>query len=174
MKIVEYLECIQDLIENASKVPMTNKMMIDKDEMLKLIEQIYNYLPEEFKKAQWIVHEKERILKDATEQAEKIKQESYEYHRKRLKNHDLVKEAKLKTEAMLSKAERSATVIKTEATDYAGEILHNVESDVSEIKQRIIDSIKSDVNQSLNEIDSKMNDVIKKLKENQEELRGMS
>lgn len=173
MQIVKYLDTMQSLIESAGKVPMTNKVMIDKEEMLNLIESIYNYLPEEFKKAQWIVHEKEKILQDATEQAEKIKQESYEYHKKRLKNHDLVKEARLQAETMLMKADRTSKEMQTEATNYAGEILHSVESEIAKFRMEIIESIKEDVNKSLHSIDGKMDEVIEKLKDNQSELRKM-
>lgn len=174
MKVIELLDMIQILIEEAGKVPMTNKVMVDKDQMLSLIESLYNHMPEEFRTAQWITKEKERILKDATEQAEKIKQESYDYHRKRLKNHDVVKEAKLQAETIIKKADRSSKVIKTEAAEYAGEILHSLEVNIEKFKNEMLASVKENIGQSLGQIDSHMTEVVESLKENQEELRRMS
>ena len=60
--VIELLEYIQDTIETAPKVPISGKAMVDKKELLEAIDQIVNYLPDEFKKARWIVNEKDRIL----------------------------------------------------------------------------------------------------------------
>mgnify|MGYP003200775616 FL=1 len=62
VNIVELLEYLQDLIENSPKVPISGKTMVDRKEVLDVIDQIINYLPDQFKKAQWVMNERERIL----------------------------------------------------------------------------------------------------------------
>ena len=52
VNIVELLEYLQDLIENSPKVPISGKTMVDRKEVLDVIDQIINYLPDQFKKAQ--------------------------------------------------------------------------------------------------------------------------
>ncbi len=63
--VYELLEYLQDMVENSAKMPITGKTIIDKKEFNEVIEQIMNCLPDQFKKAQWIVSEKDRILADA-------------------------------------------------------------------------------------------------------------
>ena len=50
VNIVELLEYLQDLIDNSPKVPISGKTMIDRKEFMDVIDQIINYLPDEFKK----------------------------------------------------------------------------------------------------------------------------
>ena len=61
VNIIELLEYLQDTIDNASKVPISGKSMVDRKEILDIIEQIINYLPDQFKKAQWVMNERDRI-----------------------------------------------------------------------------------------------------------------
>ena len=60
--VLDLLEYIQDTITRAKSVPMSGKIMVDKKEMTEAIEQVINYLPDEFKKAKWVSIEKNRIL----------------------------------------------------------------------------------------------------------------
>ena len=62
VNIIELLEYLQDVVDNAPKVPMSGKVMLDKREILEVVDQIVNYLPDQLKKAEWIMNEKERIL----------------------------------------------------------------------------------------------------------------
>lgn len=65
VNIIELLEYLQDLVENSPKVPMSGKVMIDKREVVDVIDQIINYMPDQFKKAEWVMNERERILNEA-------------------------------------------------------------------------------------------------------------
>lgn len=65
VNIIELLEYLQDIVDNSPKVPMSGKIMLDKREILEIVDQIINYLPDQLKKAEWIMNEKERILNEA-------------------------------------------------------------------------------------------------------------
>ena len=47
MDILNLLERIEDIVEEASKVPLSNKVMIDKEEVLEVINDIRLKLPDE-------------------------------------------------------------------------------------------------------------------------------
>ena len=51
LNVMELLEYLEEILENAPKVPITGKAMIDTKEFEEVIEQIRNYLPDELKKA---------------------------------------------------------------------------------------------------------------------------
>ena len=72
LSVIELLEYLQDMVENSPKMPITGKTIIDKKEFDEVIDQIINYLPDQFKKAQWVVSEKERILEEAKKYDKKI------------------------------------------------------------------------------------------------------
>ena len=62
MEIFQLLDNLEDLIENSKKVPLSDKSMIDKDEILEVLKEIRLKLPDELKQAKWVKEERERIL----------------------------------------------------------------------------------------------------------------
>ena len=65
MEIFTLLETLEDLIENSKKVPLSEKCIIDQEEVLDLIKEIRLKLPDELKQAKWVKEERERILAEA-------------------------------------------------------------------------------------------------------------
>ena len=61
-----------------------------------------NCLPDEIKKAQWVLGEKERTLAEARKENESVKQETYEMMKKRIENHNIVKEAELRAQEIIA------------------------------------------------------------------------
>ncbi|MFR6111062.1 MAG: hypothetical protein ACLUIQ_06475 [Dialister invisus] len=59
------LEELENVIDSATEVPFSNKKMVDKDEIERLIDAINQSLPNELESARRIVADKERILLDA-------------------------------------------------------------------------------------------------------------
>ena len=91
LNVMELLEYLEEILENAPKVPITGKAMIDTKEFEEVIEQIRNYLPDELKKAKWVMGEKDRILEDAQKEYQNVKKETMEMMRQNIENHDMVK-----------------------------------------------------------------------------------
>ena len=78
LNVIELLEYLQDMVESSPKMPITGKTIIDKKEFNEVIDQIINYLPDQFKKAQWVVNEKDRILQEAQKEFDNVKKETVE------------------------------------------------------------------------------------------------
>ena len=67
VNIIELLEYLQDIVDNSPKVPMSSKVMVDKKEIIEIVDQIINYLPDQFKKAEWVMHKKLQLLHKETQ-----------------------------------------------------------------------------------------------------------
>ena len=76
MEIFTILETLEEQIENSKKVPFTNKIMVEQDEILELIKQIRLKLPEDLKQAKWVREERERILAEAGKEADDVVKEA--------------------------------------------------------------------------------------------------
>ena len=74
------LEELENVINNASEVPLTNKKLVDKDEIERLIDAINQSLPNELESARRIVADKERIMLDAEKKAEDAGEGLYRPH----------------------------------------------------------------------------------------------
>jgi vacuolar-type H+-ATPase subunit H len=171
MEVVKLLQYLQELIETSQNVPIMGKAMVDKKELLEVLEEIINYLPDEFKKAQWISQEKERILQEAKDEVEIYKEETYDMLRREIENHDIIKEASVKAEEIVSSARREAKNMRLNAKDYAHEILCDLDKELSEKGERMILSIKEQSENYLKQLDSEIFSLSATVRANIKELR---
>ena len=115
------LEELENVINNASEVPLTNKKLVDKDEIERLIDAINQSLPNELESARRIVADKERIMLDAEKKAE-----------------DTVAQAQERANEVISSANKSADELRTSSVTYATDVLKYVETNM----ENVLDSLK--------------------------------
>ena len=119
--------------------------MVNKKEALDIIDQIVNYLPDEFKKARWICEEKERILSEAIQEAERVKSENLQIFKRQIENHDITKEARLRAEGIEGQAQKNAKAMRLNARDYANGILTQLESEINDKGQEMLKGMKCEM-----------------------------
>ncbi len=173
MDVMELLEYLQEIVETASKVPITGKIVLDKKEMLDVIDQIINYLPDEFKKAQWVLNEKERILAEAREEYENVRKQTMEMLKKQVENHDITKEAQIRSQEIIASAQRDAKAIRLGARDYADEILCQLDKEIEEKSKETLENVKKDVEVFMQSLSKDMNGTCSVIRENIKELRNI-
>lgn len=173
VNVVELLEYLQDLIEKSPKVPISGKTMIDRKEMLDVIDQIINYLPDQFKKAQWITNERERILSEAKKEYDSVKKETMEMMRQNVENHDIVKEAKIRAQEIISSAQRDAKAIRLGSRDYSDEILTDLDKELEAKKVELIKALQVSFEEVASDLDKNLTGISSTIKDNIKELRDM-
>ena len=173
LNVMELLEYLEEILENAPKVPITGKAMIDTKEFEEVIEQIRNYLPDELKKAKWVMGEKDRILEDAQKEYQNVKKETMEMMRQNIENHDMVKEAKLRANEIIALAQIDAKAIRIGSREYSTEILSQLDKEIEEKKLQLIQSMQDSFEKTAKEIDEKITKSSDTIKENINELRNM-
>lgn len=173
MEVIKLLEYLQEIFETSSKVPVTGKILVDKKEVLSIVDQIINYLPDEFKKAQWVVEEKERILGEAIQESSTMKKESLDILKKQIENHDITKDAKIRAEEIIASAQRDAKSMRLGARDYADEILRQLEREINERGQNMVSNIKKQVENFVECLSDEVTSDLDTIRENIKELRGM-
>ena len=171
--ILELLEYLQEIIDNAPKVPITGKTMIDKREVDEIIDQVINYMPDQLKKAKWVVSEKDRILQDAQKEYENLKKDTFELMKKNVENHDIVKEAKIRANEIIALAQRDAKAIRLGSREYSNEILTQLDREIESKKIALIQTMQTSFEQVAKEIDESMSQAAVVIKENIAELRSM-
>ena len=87
------LEELENVIDSATEVPFSNKKMVDKDEIERLIDAINQSLPNELESARRIVADKERILLDAEKIADDTIAQAKDYIARITEVSELVKQA---------------------------------------------------------------------------------
>jgi len=128
MNIMEIIDMMEETIEKASLVPLTGKVMIDRDEMLDYIQELRLVYPDELKEAKWVKEERERILSEAENRAQTIQKNAEETQMQLIDEHEITKCAYDQANELVKSATDKAIEIKTDCDQYVDEILNDAEN----------------------------------------------
>ena len=133
MDILNLLERIEDIIEEASKFPLSNKVMIDKEEILEVINEIRLKLPDEINRASWVAKERQRILNEAQSEADELIEKVKDQQKYLIEENEITKQAQKYANQLIEEAERKANDMKVGAYNYSDEILSKLQEKIREI-----------------------------------------
>ncbi len=132
MRLVSLLDRLENIVENSSKIPITNKVMIDRDDALDIIDELRMALPEDIEKAKWIVKERDTILADAQKEGQDVVKKAQQYIQKSINNSTVIEQAKVEAKSLMDEARESSLEMKKEADVYADSVLEGLEKTLSE------------------------------------------
>lgn len=142
MKVFEILDNLQIAIENAPNVPLTNKVMIDKDEILDMIDDLRGAIPLDMEEARKIREHENRITQKAAIEARSILEDANERKARLIDTNEITKLAHDEANAIVKDATAEATRLKLKSIDYVTNMLTKTQEDL----KMLIDTI--DANKS--------------------------
>ena len=123
-RIEQLIDEIEQYIDNCKYQPLSNsKIIVNKDEIDDLLRELRQKTPEEIKRYQKIISNKEAILNDAREKAQALINEATEHTTELINEHEIMQQAYAQ-----------ANEIVTQATAQAQEIIDNATSDANAIR----------------------------------------
>ena len=127
MDIMEIIDMMEEAIEKASSVPLTGKVMVDKDELLDFLQEIRLVYPDELKEAKWLKEERQRILSEAENRAETIQKNAEETQAQLINEHEITKCAYEQANELVNEAQQNAMEIRTDTDQYVDDVLNDLE-----------------------------------------------
>ncbi|WP_373898490.1 ATPase [Haloimpatiens sp. FM7315] len=173
MDVIELLEYLQDVLDNSPKFIVPGRVVVNKNEVMDIVERIINLMPDEFKKAKWICEEKNRILGEAQQEAEILKKEKMNLLKKEIERHSVTKEAQERAETIIASAQKNAKDLRLGAIDYADFVLNDLQDQINKYGNEMLNAVHSEVEKSLNNLSKQMEDTNKTIRENIMELRNI-
>ncbi len=137
MDIMEIIDMMEETIEKASVVPLTGKVMIDKDEMLDYLQELRLVYPDELKEAKWVKEERERILNEAENRAQTIQKNAEETQMQLIDEHEITRCAYDQANELVKSATDKAIEIKTDCDQYVDEILNDAENRLEMLLRKV-------------------------------------
>lgn len=137
MEIFTLLETLEDILERSKTVPFTDKVIVDRNDILDLIKEIRLKLPDELKQAKWIKEERERIMQEAQKDADDIVKEAENRIISMIDEHEITKKAYDKKEEIIAEANERHRQMVRDTNVYADEILANVENTVKALAETL-------------------------------------
>ena len=124
------LEELDYVVMNGREVPLTNKRLVDQDEVARIIDAINSSLPNELENAKRIVADKERVMMDAQKQAETIIAQAKDYIAKITEESELVKNAQERANEIIANANQTADTMQQNALEYATDVFKYFEENM--------------------------------------------
>ncbi|HAJ74286.1 MAG TPA: ATPase, partial [Lachnospiraceae bacterium] len=154
-RIEQIIEEIEEYVEGCRYQPLsTTKIIVNKEELEELLRELRLKTPDEIKRYQRIIENRDAILSDAQAKADALLNDAEEKARKLVSETEIIKEAYAQADAtlndanqqaqdILDSAQQDANDIRTSAITYTDSLL----SSISEVMSNTI----QDVGQSYND-----------------------
>lgn len=130
MEILKYIDQLEELVDTASKFPLTGKVMVNVDEIFEIIDLIRDNLPQELRDAQYALLEKDRLLAEAQAKAERELEDARKEALALVAEHEIVRHAQAEADAILERTRQSALEVREGARSYANDILYQIENNL--------------------------------------------
>ena len=145
MDIMEIIDILEEIIEKASAVPFTRKVMVEKDEILDYLQELRLTYPDELKEAKWVKSQKDRILSEAENRAANIQKSAEETQMQLIDEHVITRCAYEQANELVKSASDQAGEIKADCDQYVEELLNDAEARLEMLLRKIRED-RSDIN----------------------------
>jgi cell division septum initiation protein DivIVA len=118
MDLIERIDELQLLIEEAKAVPLSSSAVINRDEFLELLAQLKESVPDEVRQARWMSRDRDELLARARKEAERIVTEAQEQRDRLLSRTEIVSAAHREAERITDEGKERSARMRIEAEDY--------------------------------------------------------
>jgi len=143
MDILHLIDRLEELFNESRPIPFTHNVIVDEDRMLDLIDQMRVAIPEEVKKAQQVEAQRDRILAQAQEEANRTLSLAREKSEQLIERDAIVQSAQGRAEQIVAQIEADAEMTRREADQYVIESLRTLEMEMERYLTQVRNGIQS-------------------------------
>jgi uncharacterized protein YqfA (UPF0365 family) len=130
MDIMHLIDRLEEILNESRQLPFTHNIIVDEERVFELIDQMRIVIPEEVKKAQQILAQKDRILAQAQEEANRTLAIAKEKRDQMVEREAIVQAAHARAEQILAEAKSEQEITKREADAYVLDTLRRLEMEL--------------------------------------------
>ncbi len=130
MDIQQLVDRLEELIDNSRMLPLSAYRLIEEDKLYNLIDQMRVTIPEEVKRANRVEAEKDRVLAQAHEEADRIRDLAKQEAEELVKRDAIVSSAQQRSDNILERSRRDAEALRSDADLYVIDVLTKLEEDL--------------------------------------------
>jgi hypothetical protein len=122
------LQRVAGMIAGARALPLSSSVKLDnKDEILELLREAIERLPEELRQARWMIKEREEFLAGTQRRADELVEAGRSEAQRLVQRTEILKEAQAQARRTLEEARQESQRLRLEAEDYADQKLAQFE-----------------------------------------------
>jgi hypothetical protein len=109
---------LEESIRSARNMPLSSSALVDRKEVLDLIELLKRSIPEEIARARALIRDRDDVVERARSQAERVLERAQTEREQQLSKTEIVQAASREADRMVAEAEAVSRRIKAEAESY--------------------------------------------------------
>ncbi|PWH20117.1 MAG: hypothetical protein DDG59_01240 [Anaerolineae bacterium] len=130
MDIMHLIDRLEEVLNESRQLPFTHNIIVDEERVFEIIDQMRALIPEEVKKAQQLLAQKDRILAQAQEEANRTLAIAKEKRDQMVEREAIVQAAHARAEQILAEAKLEQENTRREADAYVLETLRRLEMEL--------------------------------------------
>lgn len=143
MDILHLVDRLEELFNESRPIWFTHSVIVDEDRMLDLIDQMRVSIPEEIKKAQQLLSNRDRLLAQAQEEASRTVQLARDRADQVVDRDPIVQAAQVRAEQIIAQARAEAELTRREADDYVQTSLSNLLKELERLTSQVNNGIQT-------------------------------
>ncbi|MGB4596086.1 MAG: hypothetical protein WBI14_09300 [Anaerolineaceae bacterium] len=143
MDILQLVDRLEELFNNSKPIPLTHSVVVDENSFMDIIDQMRISVPDDIKKAQQVLAQKDRILAQAQEEANRTVSMAREKSEKMVEKSDVYQSAQAKVDQIAEQARKEAAQTQMDADRYVMETLTKLEAELNRIVSQVQNGIKT-------------------------------
>jgi F0F1-type ATP synthase membrane subunit b/b' len=143
MDILQLIDRLEELFNESKSVPFTKNVMVDEDRMLDIIDQMRIAIPEEVKKAQQLLGQRDRVLAQAQEEANRTIDLARQKADQMVMKDVVAVEGQRRSDLLIAQARTEAENIRADADDYAMDSLTQLQTELERILNQVRNGIST-------------------------------
>ena len=172
IRVMTLLDDLEEILANASKVPFSEKAIVDSDEIRSIVDDIRLSMPKDIQQAKWVKDEQDRILNEARGEYDKVIIAAKKQAEYLVENDIIKKEAEKRADALISEAENHSRYIKLRSYEYVDKLLFDMQNDIAKVAAEYIQPMNDYFTDMLGEMNGRVNGNRQEMKALAERIQG--
>jgi cell division septum initiation protein DivIVA len=143
MDILHLVDRLEELFNESRPIWLTHSVIVDEDRMLDLIDQMRVSIPEEIKKAQQILVQRDRILAQAQEEANRTLALARDKSDQLVERDGISQAAQARAEQIVAQSRVEADATRRDADSYVLDSLTKLEVELDRILTQVRNGIRT-------------------------------
>jgi hypothetical protein len=143
MDILQLIDRLEELFNESKAIPLTRNVMVDEDRMLDIIDQMRIAIPEEVKKAQQLLGQRDRVLAQAQEEANRTLEIARQKADQLASKDAVMQDAQRRADQIISQARIEADNIRADADEYVVNSLTQLQEELEQIANQVNNGIRT-------------------------------
>ena len=143
MDILQLIDRLEELFNESKAIPLTRNVMVDEDRMLDIIDQMRIAIPEEVKKAQQLLGQRDRVLAQAQEEANRTLEIARQKSDQLVAKDMVMLDAQRRADQILAQVRAEADGIRADADEYVINSLTQLQEELEQISNQVNNGIRT-------------------------------